>query len=409
MAFHPLANKQVLGLSYPIPRRHTGTQQNKRIVTEPHWKAKWNRAKVINKLRRPEVLFMPKQRSGRPRVSLSEGARNVAWYDAVAAITQKSDIALNERYAKYLSDGSVRADGGRRDVFGHISRDGYNPARSHDARFMSVFEAVGRDPDPSISRINREIYESEFWRLLTPPPLSGIELRSLIDGLLARNELYRISGEHPLVDIKAGNTFLKDKTAFHYQTDLGMDVMAAVIASWADFDGLALLAALIRERLAYGALENLGILKQQFDFCLRDAVEKYGIRRDVQQLIGWLALYRVFSNRWDDVPTDETRLQALNTINRKRQRENKTPIKTVGFWVEALAIRYHNYGHCHRYPIVPKTPPICWLEANRATLSRQMDDEDSGKEVDGMYYCPIFDPEGPSTADAGRESESGKD
>lgn len=352
---------------------------------------------------------MSTRRMGRPRIPLAEGARNVAWHDAVAAVTKLSDRALDETYANYLSDGGQRADGGRHSVFGRISREAFDPAYVRDDRAISVFEAVGRDSDPLISAINRDIYDSLFWRLLTPPPLSESELLSLIDELLAQNDLYRVSGKDPIVDIKAGNTFLKDSVPFHYESEIGFDRTVAVIASWETFDGLALLAALTREQLMWGEFANLRMLRQGFNDCLRNTVERYGIRKDIGLLIHWLAYYRVFANRWKDVPTRETRSIALNRMNYSRLEENKKPIKEITFWVEALALRYHNSERSYRYPIVPKTPPIFWLEANRATLSRQMDEEDSGKEVDGMYYCPIFDLECPSTADAGRESESGAD
>lgn len=328
---------------------------------------------------------------GRPRISLPDGARNVAWHDAVATTEGKSDKELDETYANYGSDGSQRSDGGRKDVFGRISRNAYDPAHAVGPDAMSVLEAVERyTKEDKVVIASQDVYKSQFWKLLSTPPLSEPELRELIDDLLVRHYLYRVPGENPELDIMAGNTFLKEKRPFRYAEGNDLYYSIAEIAAWDSFDGLALLSALSRERLLRGTFEHMEWIKDQFQHSLMRVVDRYNLRKDIQLLIDWLAHYRIFSNRWDEVPTDETRGHALAHINRIRSAKNKKPAEKVDFWVEALAIRYHNTERCHLYPIVAKMQDLRWLEKNRVLLGEQMVAADSGEIVEGMH-CPIFE------------------
>lgn len=334
---------------------------------------------------------------GRPRTSLVKGARNVAWHDALARLTGKSDTELDARYAQHQAGGKLRADGGGRDVFGRISRLAYDPAAVRRPGNMSVLEAVARDPE--FAHVN-QVYASELWRLLAPPPPSEAKLRDLIDTVLARHGLYRVSGKDPTGDAMAGNTFLKDKQPFRYASKSDYQESIQAISAWMNFDALFLLGALARERLVRGWFQHIESLQSEFEICLMLVINRYGLREKLGKLVGWLAHYRVFANQWDEIPDEQTREYALRAINSARLEKGHRPIRQIDFWTEALAIRYHNTGHCYRFPIVARTPEIEWLEANRQLLIEQMATIDSHGEVEGIV-CPV------GTADGAEELKSG--
>lgn len=137
-----------------------------------------------------------------------------------------------------------------------------------------------------------------------------------------------------------------------------------------------------------GNLSVLEAVARDPEFAHLNEEVYYGLRKELQLVLDWLTHYRVFANQWDEVPNDRTRKLAFDSINDERRRNGRKPLRRMDFWTEARAIRYHNTGHCHRYPIVPRTPEIDWLEANREQLIEQMSIVDRGGDVEGML-CPV--------------------
>lgn len=326
----------------------------------------------------------------RLKTELGKGARNVAWHDALVEVTGLTNEALDLEYAKYRADGSERDDGGGRGTFWSIGRYAYDPAKVHSdtgtktTRNMSVYDAVARDPE--LARINTDVYDQDLWRLLSRPEVGDAELQSIITRTLRRQGLYR-----PLnVDRTLGKMFLKDKSAYAYASREQIEDAFYKISSWRNIAGLTLLAALSRERLRVGAFAHIGLLQDEFNFCLEAVAHHYGFSKDLQRLIHWLAAFRVFSNRWDDdIPNDRSRAKALAHINSRRNEQGKRPLKKSDFWVEALAVRYHTTRALYKYAPTPLTPQLKWLDENRIGLSNAIDDWDHQRDTDDLW-CPLF-------------------
>ncbi|MGH9436340.1 MAG: hypothetical protein ACRD22_00235 [Terriglobia bacterium] len=285
------------------------------------------------------------------------GARNVAWHDALAWHTgEKSDKALDEAYACFNADGTLRADGGGRGIFWHIKRHAYDPGAAHGKSHLSVLAAVARDPD--YAYLNYEVYDAPFWRLISPPGPTEVALEAVISAVPNRHGLFRVSGTESNRDVTVGNEYLKDKRPIRYAVGDSYEKPIRDIAAWGDFDGLTLLAALSREAYGQGEFEHLEFLRIQFEFCLCTVAYQYGLGNDLEILIQWLAHYRLFANRWEGIPDAQSRQQALACLNAQRVAQGLRPCKLSDFWVEALAIRSHNPGPTMRYPITPLTPEL---------------------------------------------------
>ena len=339
-----------------------------------------------------------KRGQGRPKTDLGLGTRNVAWHDAMLHLTELSNQALDRQYAKFWDDGTERDDGGAKDAFSNIRRFAYDPASSHEkdrvkqiigapnqnpakirAKHRPVLEAVALDP--VYSYINDEVYHTKFWRLIRLPMITDSELRDIISNQLVHHNLYRLDD----IDKRIGRVFLKDKTAFdHATTQQYLDILRE-ITSWHTFDSLTLLGALSREAITHGYFKHIDALRFEFKMSLIHVAFRYGLKKDIEILIGWLAFYRIFMNRWDEIPDDNTRRQALAYI-----KHSKKPNSQSRFWMDALAVRFHNTSVLFKSPIVRYSPDLIWFEDNYARLVATWNEWDQGMDVMDLS-CPLFD------------------
>lgn len=131
-----------------------------------------------------------------------------------------------------------------------------------------------------------------------------------------------------------------------------------------------------REQAMAFSFEMAQVFHTEFDFCLMNVAWRYGIDREIEKLLGWLAYYRIFSNRWDHIAEDWSRAEALACINWKRKEQGLKPLKKDHFLVEALAIRYHHNTGVHMHRVVKRTEEIDWLVQNRDSLHAQLKEYD---------------------------------
>jgi len=308
----------------------------------------------------------------------------------MVARTKLTNEALDLRYAQYRSDGTTRDDGGGSGTFWSIGRYAYDPAKVHSGKVsktkknMSVYEAVGRDPQ--YAHINADVYDQGLWRLLSRPEVNDAELEDIITTALRRQGLYRPKHEDRIL----GKQFLKDKSAFYYAGSEEMQNAFFKMTGWHSVAGLTLLAALSREYLRHGMFEHVGLLKFEFEHCLMTVAYQHGFSKDLQLLIQWLANFRIFSNRWDvNIPNAWSRSKALAHFNRVRKEQGQKPLPKPDFWVEALAVRYHTTQLLFKYAPVPSTPQLEWLEQNRERLTDALKAWDYGQDTDDLW-SPLF-------------------
>jgi hypothetical protein len=325
----------------------------------------------------------------RRRTELGAGAKHVAWHDALVHVTGLTNDALDLKYAVYRADGSRRDDGGALGTFRNIARHGYDPATVHadkkskSKKNMSVFEAVSRDPD--LAFLTADICDQGLWQLLSRE-VGGVELKAIIATALRRQGLFR-----PLeADRGIGRRFIRDHAVFDYA---GNDTMAdayMAITRQGTVGSLTLLAALGRESYRLGIFEYSETLRTEFEFCLMNVTARYGFSKRLDRLIYWLAVLRVFSNRWDeDIPNAWSRQQAMWKINSDRSEKGLQPLTKHEFWVEALALQYHNTAPLYKYAPVPLTPDLEWLEQHRERLHQVLTDWEKTGEADDCF-CPLF-------------------
>lgn len=321
---------------------------------------------------------MEKTRHQRGRKDIAGRARAVFWYYAVRHLSGLSDEALDRKFVMMGSDGYERGIG-RPHAFRRIRVFGADPgyretrraAEGLDDRPIRDFrlvDVVAREPGLEHTRA---VYESPFWRLITPPAPTLDEIQRIIANLLDAAGLYRATDQ----DILLGKTFLKDTSPFvtgtkcekRYATGL-MD-----IGHRGELDDLALLGALAREAAASYGTYQMERISMEFEFCLQQVKYRYELDTEIQKLIGWLAGYRIFSNRWDPIPTKETRQLARRYLDSVRKEQGLKPLKHNSFAIDALAVRYHKRSGVHLHPIVEQTTEIKRLIRNRVNWQKKLD------------------------------------
>ena len=314
--------------------------------------------------------LVEKHPGGRDRTDIAYRAKHTFWYCSVHKRTSESDGELDERFVHHDPNTGNTRDVGRARAFWAVRHRGVDPGRVDPRRGFSLVDAVARDQNLAITR---EDFYSPYWDLVTPPAPTEAKIDSIIETLLEEEGLYRPTDS----DIPLGMIFLKDKTPFKRNRDEPMRVdLMKEITSKGRLSGLALIGALFRESAMRLDFHEADVFQAEFEFCLMNVTDNYGLDREIEHLMGWLAFYRIFSNRWDSVPNDSSRQRALNYLNLKQQKAGLEPIDMKDFRVDALALRYHNASGNHKRRIVRRTPEIEWFTRHREELQKKLDEYD---------------------------------
>lgn len=311
-----------------------------------------------------------KHRGGPRKMDIALRGRNVFWHGAVRKWTGLSDEELDREFIlKDFKTGAERPIGRPR-TFAAIHYRAADPGKILNKHGMNLVDLVAQVPKLEETR---KAYLSPMWRLIRPPMPSEQEIQSIIADCLDSEGLYRATDQDALI----GKAFLKDKAPFEYvfKEKYRNDLVKEVTAN-GHIDGLALIGALAREQALAFSFEAAQIFFTEFDFCLMNVAARYGIDVEVEKLIGWLAHFRIFSNRWDQIPTAWSRQEALASINWKRKEQGLKPLSAKSFPVAALALRYHHNSGAHQHNVVKRTEEIEWLIRNRERLNAQLKEYD---------------------------------